>query len=403
MAKTAEDTMYAIIGHHFWDRPGGGELVMASIAVGLEKDGYTPILTSLTKFDKKKYIEWFGIDISKYQDISLNIKVKILGLYMRLIVWIPIKKAIQRYKPAFTVIDMPTYKPIEKKTTIYEYIHFPLDLTFNPRYRDLGFYYTQDPYTAERYSKFPMNIYAEIFRRFYRLYARENPFYSAQKVLTNSRWTAGLVKKAFGEEPEVLNPPLPPTVQLDENPPGYDERERAVAMLGRFSQEKRYHWVLGKIAPRLAKEAPDTKIIIMGDASTPSSRLYYEQLLSQITKMNLKNVVLLRSPSRQVIKETLKKSMLFLHATINEHWGIAVAEAMAHGTPPVVHKSGGAWTDLAEEGKTGLGYTNEEEAIEEITDTLSNRKKWRYYSQKSIEKAKELTFQNFIKKVQEIW
>ncbi|MGC9077099.1 MAG: glycosyltransferase, partial [Conexivisphaera sp.] len=205
------------------------------------------------------------------------------------------------------------------------------------------------------------------------------------------------------EEPTVLNPPLSPTIKLEENPPGYEERERAVAMLGRYSQEKRYHWVVEKIAPRLAREAPDAKVVIMGDASTPTSRRYYEQLLSLIRKMNLNNVVLLRSPSRRTIEQTLARSVAFLHATINEHWGIAVAEAMAYGTPPIVHRSGGAWTDLAQEGKSGLGYVDEDEAVDEIAELLSNRKKWTYYSQKALERARDLTFQNFVKRVQEIW
>ncbi|MGC8974509.1 MAG: glycosyltransferase family 1 protein, partial [Thermoproteus sp.] len=38
---------------------------------------------------------------------------------------------------------------------------------------------------------------------------------------------------------------------------------------------------------------------------------------------------------------------------------------------PVVHKSGGAWTDLAEEGRYGLGYQTAEEAVEALAKTLT--------------------------------
>jgi hypothetical protein len=41
----------AVVAHHFWDRPGGGELVMAGIAAAVEEMGLTPVLTSLTRFD----------------------------------------------------------------------------------------------------------------------------------------------------------------------------------------------------------------------------------------------------------------------------------------------------------------------------------------------------------------
>ncbi|MFP3262792.1 MAG: hypothetical protein RXP28_08250 [Nitrososphaeria archaeon] len=58
---------FAVIGHHYWDRPGGGQLVCASAAYSLEKMGYEPILTSTTNFRAEKYSEWFGIDLTKYK------------------------------------------------------------------------------------------------------------------------------------------------------------------------------------------------------------------------------------------------------------------------------------------------------------------------------------------------
>jgi alpha-1,2-mannosyltransferase len=89
---------------------------------------------------------------------------------------------------------------------------------------------------------------------------------------------------------------------------------------------------------------------------------------------------------------------VFLHATVNEHWGIAVAEAMARGLPVVVHRSGGAWSDLASEGLYGLGYTDAEEAVEAVAKLLTDASTWRRYSEKSVEKAKQLEFSKFIEK-----
>jgi glycosyltransferase involved in cell wall biosynthesis len=86
---------------------------------------------------------------------------------------------------------------------------------------------------------------------------------------------------------------------------------------------------------------------------------------------------------------------VFLHATINEHWGIAVAEAMARGLPVAVHRSGGAWTDLAEEGRYGLGYETAEEAKEAVAKLLTDRRTWRFFSQRSLERASKLTFERF--------
>lgn len=389
--------MNAIVAHHFWERPGGGELVMAGIAVAVERMGLTPILASLTPFDRSRYREWFGIDLSKYPVYTSRFAMKRFGLYMRLLVWWPVERALARFRPRFVAIDMPTYKRLIGKIPIVEYIHFPLDAAFNPRFRHIGFYYADDPYMAERYGKFPMNLYAKIFTWLYPRFARENPFASATLVLTNSKWTAEVVKKIFGEEPEILNPPLPPTTPVTKSPPGFEEREPCVVMLGRFSQEKRYHWILEGVAPLLFKEVADAKLVIIGDASTPSSLQYYKYI-EKLSKKFGNRVQLFRSIPRDKINEMLDRCRVFLHATINEHWGVAVAEAMARGLPVVVHKSGGAWSDLAGAGEFGIGYSSAEEIKGAIAELLTDDKVWYFFSQRSLLRISELTFEKFIER-----
>ena len=389
--------MSAVVAHHFWDRPGGGELVMAGIAAAVEKMGLTPVLTSLTRFDGSKYREWFGIDLSRYPAVSGWFSLRMFGLYMRLLVWWPAEKAMKKYKPRFVVIDMPTYRRLVGKVPIVEYIHFPLDATFNPRYRHVGFYYTDDPYAAERYGRFPMNLYAKVFTRLYPHFARDNPFTAAALVLTNSRWTADVVKKIFGEEPKVLNPPLPPTTSIAESPPSFEERETCVVMLGRFSQEKRYHWVVEEVAPLIFKEVADARLIIIGDASTPSSLRYYQHVGNLAGRFGGR-IQLLRSVPRSKIDETLSRCRVFLHATINEHWGIAVAEAMARGLPVVVHRSGGAWSDLAGFGEFGVGYSNAEEAAEAVAKLLTDGRAWSLFSQRSLARISGFTFKEFLER-----
>ena len=74
--------MSVVVAHHFWDRPGGGELVMAGIAAAVEKMRLTPVLTSLTRFDGSRYSEWFGIDLSRYPTVSGRLSLRMFGLYM---------------------------------------------------------------------------------------------------------------------------------------------------------------------------------------------------------------------------------------------------------------------------------------------------------------------------------
>jgi len=172
-------------------------------------------------------------------------------------------------------------------------------------------------------------------------------------VFVNSRWTASVAEMVYGEEPEVLNPPLPPNVEVVERSRPFEEREPVVVMLGRFSQEKRYHWVVREVAPRLVKEVPGARLVIFGGAATPTLQAYYRRVWRLAEEAGLRvsdsldakaDVYLVANAPRRTINEAMDRARAFLHATINEHWGIAVAEAMARGLPVVVHKSGGAWT-----------------------------------------------------------
>ncbi|QGR19743.1 glycosyltransferase [Stygiolobus azoricus] len=68
----------------------------------------------------------------------------------------------------------------------------------------------------------------------------------------------------------------------------------------------------------------------------------------------------------------LCKAKVIFHAKVEEPFGIAIVEGMSAGAVPVVHKSGGSWTDIIEEGKYGYGYLTEEEAVEFLYQALNN-------------------------------
>ena len=393
---------FAVIGHHYWDRPGGGQLVCASAAYSFEKMGYEPILTSTTNFRAEKYSEWFGIDLTNYKKYSWNMKFKMFGLYLRFVISRPVIKALKKFNGEMVFIDEPTYKPLIKeknktKFKLIEYMHFPYEVSVDPRFKNTGLNYGEDPYIMERYGKFPMNLYWKAYVAILPYFLRKNPFQSADLVLTNSNWTAELAEQVYGEKPYVLNPPIPPNVEIVNNTKPFEEREKAIVMLGRFSEEKRYHWVITEVMPKLLKEVPDAKLYIFGGAGTRTSKMYIDKLKNLIVNAKLEsNVFLIPDAPRSQINETMDKSRAFLHATINEHWGIVVAEALARRLPVVVHKSGGAWSDIAEEGKYGLGYESAEEAVENISKLLTDSRYWHSFS--SIERVKELTLDAFVQK-----
>jgi len=119
--------------------------------------------------------------------------------------------------------------------------------------------------------------------------SRKNPFESASLVLVNSAWTGNIVRDLYGERPEVLNPPLPPSVEAEASSPlePFEERENIAVMLGRFSEEKRYHWVIERVFPKVLKEIEDARLYIIGSSSTPHSKGYLSSLLRLAEKSSM--------------------------------------------------------------------------------------------------------------------
>jgi len=403
----------AVVAHHYWGQPGGGQLVCASAAYALSGAGFRPTLVSVGRFDRSMYSTWFGIDLSDYDVLSLfGFELKAFGIYYRLLLPFSVKKAIERLSPSLVFIDISTYGPIEglikRKTKLIEYVHFPFEISVDPRFRGSGLYYGEDPYVMERYRKFPMSMYWWVYARLLPKFMRKNPFNVASAVLANSRWVADLVEKLYGERPRVLNPPIPPGTGLVVEPRNFDSRRYSIAMVGRFSEEKRYHWVVEEVMPRLLKEVEGVKLFIFGGTRTRASESYLNRVDWLARRAGLRvsrsikaeaNVYLIADAPRNTVNEALDSSRVFLHATVNEHWGIAVTEAMARGLPTVVHKSGGTWSDLVSEGLVGLGYSSEEEVVEALAKLLTDGKLWRLYSQKSLERARELTLEKFAERL----
>jgi alpha-1,2-mannosyltransferase len=396
--------MQAVVGHHHWGRPGGGQLVVAAAAHALSKQREVT-LAGIGKFDLAKYQDWFGINLANFKVKTLPIALSAFGLYSRLLIWYPTERAIKRDTDV-VFLDEYNYRPMlrmksHSRFRLIEYIHFPIE-------KSVGLDRESDPYVTERYGHFPLNLYWEIYLKLLKFVVRKNPFESADMVLTNSKWTGRVIKETYGESPIVLNPPVPPNVEPDHEIPSFENRDNNVVMVGRFTEEKHYQWIISNVVPKLKGS---TKFFLFGGAGTPVSIHYKNRLISLASRAGLKVSDTVESPGdvhivsdapRHTINRAIDRSKLFLHATINEHWGIVVAEAMARGVPILVHKSGGAWTDLAQEGSNGLGYQTAEEAIEFVNTLFTDQRKWNHFQKEGLLRTRELSLDNFSRRLNEI-
>ncbi|MBE9391514.1 glycosyltransferase family 4 protein [Fervidicoccus fontis] len=402
----------ALVAHHFWNTAGGSELLSASVALAFSLIGYMPTLVSVSKIDDLVIKKSFGIDLSSFPRTHAAISINSFGLMMRILLRREINKVIKSTDPEFLFVDSPFYdgnKVRKNGIKVIEYIHFPIEAYFmslNDRKINLN----GDPYIKENYNGIIGSLYFSMFGKISSKFKRENPFDSAHLVLVNSEYVAKIVSSIYSQKPKVLNPPIPPNNIDPSELKDFSSRENSIVLLGRFSREKRYHWVIENIVPKVVNEVGDSKFYFVGYSKGRRSASYVNELVSILNKLNIsysfdirKNarVYLLENLDKEIVNEVLRRSKVLLHATINEHWGISIAEGMSFGLPVVIHKSGGLWSDLALAGKSGVGYENAEEAIQEIVKLINDEKAWRHYSSMSLRRSDDLRIEKFVQRFNE--
>ncbi len=197
-----------------------------------------------------------------------------------------------------------------------------------------------------------------VLSRIYRMY-------NGSFMIYNSRYTMNLAKKLLpkmGIEPSleyVLSPHY--TISIDKIP----QKEDYVLTLGRLEWSKGYRKLI-KIAPKIRR-----RIIVAGRADSRESREVIKALGS------VGNIDVMPDIDEKTKEELYKHASIYLHFRRNENFGIAVLDAIATATIPIVPRAGGPWTDIIEEGKYGLGYTNTEEIpqlISKAEDMLDREK-----------------------------
>jgi glycosyltransferase involved in cell wall biosynthesis len=210
-------------------------------------------------------------------------------------------------------------------------------------------------------------------------------------ILTNSRFSASIIKRFLNIKAFVLYPPvnLGKYLMLSK----YRDKENIVVTISRIEAMKNLDIVVD-----VAKEVKEAKFVIIG---LSHSKDYYAQLMKKISALNLKDrVKILIDVSEELKMEILKKAKIYLHPTKYEHFGIAIIEAMAAGLIPVVHKSGGPWTDIVEFNKYGIGFSNLEEAKDAIRNLVYLGKgELSTIQEKVIEKVKIFSYDSFLKRL----
>jgi len=255
-----------------------------------------------------------------------------------------VKKLIKRFKPNFLLVTgVPTLIPrdMAKKTLVY--VYFPVGL-FMARQSDLD----------SRMKKIQVKTWQLISN------------INKATLLTSSIYEKNLIKLVWGRDATVIYPPCPQYLFSLSN-----QRENVVCTLARIVPEKGYDMIL-----EVARRLPQVQFELVGSAN-PDMDSYSNKLMNIATK----NVKFHINATIEEKLDVLKKSKVFLHGFVGEHFGIAIVEAMSAGAIPVTHDSGAAKEDGLVEQR--FRYSDIDAATRAVSDALS------FWSPQQAERLRE--------------
>jgi len=398
-----------VVSQHLYGFIGGGEALASSFVKAFKRMGYDVSIATVAGFKKDHVEKYFDVDLDDVKVYSIfPTFIPFLGIYQRLITHHAIRKAIEKERPDYLYVDYQLYKPILKTKEKYgykliHYIHFPDAIYIEGSLKNVHdpekvkmFREEQREYLSKYLGKGWWSLYFKIWSKLAKRILVEDPFESADYVLANSEYTAEAVHAIYGKMPEVLYPPAETEIFKKFSLP-YEERQNAVVMIGRITREKRH----GIVIDAISKTRSKPKLKIVGGLS-PADEPYKSEIERFAKEKSVEVEFHINVPREEVAREA-GSSKVFVHAIAGEHFGIAVVEGMASGTPVIVHRSGGAYYSIVNKNKFGKSFETVDELASEIDMLMENENEWKRYSELSSKRAEDFNEQKFYEKVYKLF
>jgi len=371
---------------NFIHRPGGAGRLEAYLAKAISQLGYKCILIASARPHKineqimkgSKNIELYIISKS---DASSR-KVDILGHLQSLVMRYKVSELIFREKPDVIISSggIPKYlvnvaRSIKSKVLVYYHMIAPWYVEIRGFYR------------RYKWSDLSM-LYFGFFIALGKVSSADfSPLEYFDGIIVNSLYMAYIAKRYWGIMPYILQPPIEINnyVSLPR-----ENRLLQIVSIGRLDPDKHCEDIIEAVGGRNTLRE-NIKILLLGFRSNPQ---YLLNIVKLAKKRNIK-LIIETDVSEERKKEMLSSSMIFINSSRHEHFGINVVEAMASGTPVIVHRSGGPYFDIIDRDVYGLSYLTIEELQRNIEMLIEDVDTWNKYSQLSIARAKHYDFDLF--------
>jgi glycosyltransferase involved in cell wall biosynthesis len=370
---------------NFIHKAGGAGRLEAYLAKAISQLGHKCILIAPTRPHKineqimkgSKNVE---LHITSKSDAPSR-KIE-LGYLQSLVMRYKVSELIFREKPDVIISSGGISKNIVNvarsiKSKVLVYYHMVA-----PWYTEIrGFY------RKYKWSDLSMLYFGFLIALSKALSADFSPLEYVDGVIVNSLYMACIAKRYWGVMPYVLQPPIEINnyISLPR-----ENRFPQIVSIGRLDPDKHYEDVIEAIGQNNMLRK-NIRVLLLGFMGNPQ---YLLNIIRLAKKYDVK-LIIEANVSEERKREVLSSSMIFINASRREHFGINVVEAMASGTPVIVHRSGGPYYDIIDRGTYGLSYSTVEELQSNIEILIEEPNIWNRYSQLSIMRAKQYDFESF--------
>jgi len=378
--------MRIAVAHHSLNAAGGAERLCLATIEALKTRGHEVSLVTVERTDWTLLQDKFGQTIMPDREIyitsqPLSQKLKSIPIASTYFLAYTIQLLINRSKNKHD-LTINTFGDAIYSIADIAYIHFPLR-------------------AASEFSQIPAFTYASIWRTLAPLYnlatSACDKIAPSRILLTNSKFMQEIVKASLHRIPIVVYPPV--DTETFSRCSKARKDDSLVAIVASYAPKRHLEQV-----PLIAKHAKNARFVVIGKTDGYSAPTL-ENLKDRITALGVEDrVILLKNVPFEELLEVLSKAKVYLHVMPYDHFGISVVEAMASGCVPVVHRSGGPWTDILEEeqGICGFSYLNATEAANQIDNLILDENLRSTVAAKASYRAKKFDKPVFMRRLREV-
>jgi glycosyltransferase involved in cell wall biosynthesis len=217
-------------------------------------------------------------------------------------------------------------------------------------------------------------------------------------LLTNSKFTQSIIKEYLRRESLVVYPPVN-VEDISLQSRKAQKLQNLVVVVASLTPKRHLEQV-----PAIARQSSQARFVIMGKADKYSWSTL-DSLKRQIRSLRVQDKIKIQTNvPYESFKQTLFKARVYLHVMPFDHFGISVVEAMAAGSIPIVHRSGGPWMDILDEkqGEYGFSYASPQEAAEQIDALISKENLTVQVANRALNRAKVFDKRVFMKRIADV-